>query len=74
MARKVERSAQSGRIVSSHAAVRHPRSTATQSTKSGRFVTVELKSRGKTVTVSPEAAKVLQAAEELRKSVSKDWK
>jgi hypothetical protein len=40
----------------------------------GRYETVELKTRGKTVEVTPAAAKVLRAAEELRVSVSKDWK
>jgi hypothetical protein len=40
----------------------------------GRYETVELKTRGKTVRVTPAAAKVLRAAEDLRVSVSKDWK
>lgn len=55
-------------------AIKHPSTTVSRSAGSGRLVTVVLKSRGgKSVTVSPAAAKVLQQTEELRERVSRDW-
>lgn len=56
------------------AAIKHPSTIASRSAGSGQLVTVVLKSRGgKSVTVSPAAAKVLQQTEELRERVSRDW-
>lgn len=71
---RIIRTASSGRFTSSATSGRHSRSGVTQNADTGRYETVELKTRGKTVKVSPAAAKVLRAAEELRVSVSKDWK
>lgn len=73
MARKM-RNPSSGRHVAPGAADRHARVGTTRNADTGRYETVELKTRGKTVKVTPAAAKVLRAAEDLRVSVSKDWK
>lgn len=73
MARMI-RTASSGRFISSSTAKRHPRSSSARNVETSQYETVELKTRGKTVKVTPAAAKVLRAAEELRVSVSKDWK
>jgi len=64
------RNTNTDRFGTSTAAGRHARSSITRNIDTGRYETVELKTRGKTVKVSPAAAKVLRAAEDLRVSVS----
>lgn len=68
------KNATSGRSAASSAVSRSARSGVARNIDTGRYETVELKTRGKTVKVSPAAARVLRAAEELRVNVSKDWK
>ncbi|CAM3307120.1 hypothetical protein PSET11_03239 [Arthrobacter ulcerisalmonis] len=61
-------------FTTSKPAIRSPATAASRDAASGQYVTVVLKSRGgKTVTVSPAAAKVLKQTEELRERVSRDW-
>jgi hypothetical protein len=73
VARKM-RNPSSGRYGATGAVDRHAPVGTTRNADTGRNETVELKTRGKTVRVTPAAAKVLRAAEDLRVSVSKDWK
>lgn len=74
MARMISRSAKSGRFVSKAAVKRSAGTIAREGASSGAFEKVTLKSRGgKTVSVSPAAARVLRATEELRETVSRDW-
>lgn len=73
MARKMRNPA-SGRHLVPGAVDRRTQVGTMRSADTGRYETVELKTRGKTVKVTPAVAKVLRAAEDLRVSVSKDWK
>lgn len=74
MAKDTKRSGKTGRFVSNSSAKRNPGTTVRESPRGGSFETVVLKSRGgKTVSVSPAAARVLRATEELRETVSKNW-
>jgi len=55
-------------------AKKHPSRTVTERSSTGTLVNVVLKTRdGKTVSVSPAAAKVLEQTEVLRQKVSRDW-
>lgn len=75
MARLISsRSATTGRFASTGAAKRSSGEVGRHGLSSGALEKVTLKSRGgKTVSVSPAAARVLRATEELRETVSKDW-